>query len=135
MKPWAYLAILVAVLAAFGGTYAKGKSSGYDKRNLEVMQDIEEAREQERKDRDAHWRSVVDATEAQIVIEERIVEKIREVEIEVPTVVERIVEVKPECADLGDAYAGVLNNQVRAGNGIQIAAPTDPDDAGLQTPD
>jgi len=128
MKPWAYLAILLAALAAFGATYAKGHSSGYDKKEAEVQQEILDRVALAEEEAEARWSaSVVAATEA-IRIEERIVEQIREVEILVPTIVDRIVEVTPECADLGPAYAGLLNDQVRAGNGIQIAAPSDPPD-------
>ena len=125
MKVWAYLAIFVLLVTAAGAAAKSIHSAGYNKRDQEVQQDIIEAQLQAEKDAEARWSaSVVAATQA-IRVEERIIEQIREVEIEVPTVVERIVEVTPECADLGDAYAGLLNNQIRAGNGIQIATPAD----------
>ena len=135
MKIWAYLAIFVLVIGAAGAAAKSIHSAGYNKRDREVQQDIIDAQIQAAADAEARWSaSVVAATQA-IRVEERIVEKIREVEIEIPKVVERIVELTPECADLGPAYAGMLNNQVRAGNGIQIASPTDTADAGLQSPD
>jgi hypothetical protein len=135
MKIWAYLAIFVLVIGAAGAAAKSIHSAGYNKRDQEVQQDIIDAQIQAAADAEARWSaSVVAATQA-IRVEERIVEKIREVEIEIPKVVERIVELTPECADLGPAYAGMLNNQVRAGNGIQIASPTDAADAGLQSPD
>ena len=128
MKVWAYLAILVLVTGMAGAAAKSIHSSGYNKRDREVQQDIIDAQQLAADEAEARWSaSVVAATEA-IRVEERIVEKIREVEIIVPTIVDRIVTVTPECADLGPAYAGLLNDQVRAGNGIQIAAPTDPPD-------
>lgn len=135
MKPWAYAVIAMVLVGFLGGMYAKGHAAGYNKRDLEVNKEILAALEQQRDELQQHWMKVVLATEAQIVVEEKIVEKIREVEVEIPTVVERIVEVKPECADLGDAYVGLLNNQVRAGNGIQVAAAADPFDEGVRPTD
>ena len=124
MKTWAYLAIFALLITSAGVAAKSIHSSGYNKRDREVQQDIIEAQLQAEEDAEARWAaSVVAATEA-IRVEERIVEQIREVEILVPTIVDRIVEVTPECADLGDAYAGLLNDQVRAGNGIQVAPTT-----------
>jgi len=123
MKPWAYLAIFIALVAAVGAVYKTGHSSGYNKRDQQVQQEIIDAQQLAAEDAEARWSaSVVAATEA-IRIEERIVEQIREVEVLVPTIVDRIVEVTPECADLGPAYAGLLNDQVRAGNRIPSPAP------------
>ncbi len=124
MKVWAYLAITLAVIAAFGTTYAMAHSSGYNKRDQEVQQDIIAAQENARADEEAKWRDTVAAAEATIIIEERIVEKIRVVEKEIPTVVEKIVTLTPECADLGDDYARMLNDQIRAANGVQSAEVT-----------
>jgi len=128
MKIWAYWAIFVLVIGAAGTAAVSIHSSGYNKRDREVQQDIINAQIKAEEDAEAYWAaSVIAATQA-IRIEERIVERIREVEILVPTIVERIVEITPDCADLGPAYAGLLNNQIRAGNEIQIAAPaTDSD--------
>lgn len=123
MKPWAYLAIIVAIIAAFGATYAKGHSSGYDTRDQQVQQEIIEAQEQTRAIEEQRWRETVDAAKAEIVIEERIVEKIREVEIEIPGVVREIIVRDPSCADLGDPYARLLNDQIRASNGVQSPEP------------
>jgi len=101
MKIYAYLAIFFLVIAAAGTSASYIHKAGYNKR------------EEERK-----WKATVLAAKAEIIIEERIVEKIREVEKLVPQVVERIVEVTPECADLGDDFAGVLNDQIRAANSV-----------------
>jgi len=128
MKIYAYLAIFVLLVGAAGAAAKSIHSAGYNKRDREVQQDIIDAQQLAAAEAEARWSaSVVAATEA-IRVEEKIVEKIREVEVLVPTIVDRIVEVTPECADLGPAYAGLLNDQVRAGNGIQIASPADPPD-------
>ena len=129
MKIYVYIAFFVLLVTAAGAAAKSIHTAGYNKRDREVQQYIIEAQMRAEVEAEARWSaSVVAATEA-IRVEERIVEKIREVEILVPTVVERIVELTPECADLGPQYAGLLNDQVRASNGIQIAATTsEPDD-------
>lgn len=123
MNPWAYVALVVAVIAAFGGAYAKGHSAGYAKSQDEIQQSIIEAQTAARFEEAKRWKAALDAAEANVRVEEVIVEKIREVEVEIPTVVERIVEVRPECRDLGAEYAGLLNNQVRAANSVPDTEP------------
>ena len=129
MKVWAYVAIIISVLAAFGATYAKGHSSGYDKKEGEVQQSILDAQENARKTEEQKWSAAVAAAQANTRIEERIVEKIHIVEKEVPRVVKEIIEVNAECRDLGPAYSGLLNDQVRAANSLQSTeAPPGLDD-------
>ena len=123
MKPWAYVIIILAVLAAFGGTYAKGHSSGYDKKEAEVQAEILAAQEATRSEEAAKWAAAVRAAQDSVRVEEVIVETIREVEIEIPTVVERIVTERPQCRDLGAEYAGLLNDQVRAANSLPDPEP------------
>jgi len=118
MKIYAYLAIFFLVIAAAGTSASYIHKAGYNKRDREVQQDILEAQETARQEEERKWKATVLAAKAEIIIEERIVEKIREVEKLVPQVVERIVEVTPECADLGDDFAGVLNDQIRAANSV-----------------
>ncbi|MBW2561906.1 MAG: hypothetical protein JRE40_13770 [Deltaproteobacteria bacterium] len=125
MKIWAYLAIFILVIGAAGAAAKSIHSAGYNKRDQEVQQDIIDAQETARVDEEAKWRATVAAAEATIIIEERIVEKIRVVEKEIPRIVERIVELTPECADLGPDYAGLLNDQIRASNSVSSPeAPT-----------
>ena len=119
MKPWAYAAIVLAVLAAFGGTYAKGYSSGYAEKENEVQGEILEAVAKAEQDRDNQWAAAVAAAQENIRVEERVVTEIQYVEKEIPKVVKEIVTVRPECRDLGPDYAGLLSNQVRAANGLQ----------------
>jgi len=131
MKIYAYLAIIALLLTGAGVAAKSIHSAGYNKRDQEVQQDILDAQEAARISEEERWRaSVIAATEA-IAIEERIVEKIRVVEKEIPKVVERIVTVTPECADLGPDYARLLNDQVRAANRVQSSEAATPVDAGL----
>lgn len=135
MKVWAYLALAALLIGAAGAAARMMYSSGYNKRDQEVQQEIIDAQTQAAEDAEARWSaSVVAATKA-IKVEERIVEVIRVVEKEIPKVVERIVELTPECADLGAAYAGLLNDQIRAGNGVQAPAAVTDFNAELSTPD
>lgn len=134
MKIWAYVALAALILGAAGAAAKSLHSAGYNKRDQEVQQDIIEAQVRAAEEAEARWSAAVVAATEAIRVEQVIVERIREVEIEIPMVVERIVELTPECADLGPAYAGMLNNQVRAGNGVQIASPADTANGGLQSP-
>ena len=121
MKPWAYAIILLVLVGAIGAVYAKGHSAGYDKRDNEVQQEILEAQELARSEEEQKWAAVVRAAEENIRTEEVIVERIRVVEKEIPKVVREIIEIRPECRDLGDSYAGLLNDQIRAANRIPIS--------------
>lgn len=119
-----YAIAVAAILSLVGGIYYAGHSAGFDERDKSVQGEISNAVETEKARSAAEWQVLLDAAQAEIVVEERIVEKIREVEIEVPKVVERIVEVRPECRDLGPDYGGLLDQQVAAANGRE--SPADP---------
>ena len=131
MKPWAWLAIIVVLVAAFGATYAKGHSSGYDKRNVEIQNEILEAQERTRLEEEAKWAAAVKAAQENIRTEEIIVENIRVVEKEIPKIIEKIVTLTPECSDLGPDYARLLNDQIRAANSLQSPEPTPSVDDGV----
>lgn len=124
MKIYIYLALAILIISSAAYAAKSIHNAGYAKRDREVQQDIIEAQELARSEEEAKWAATVAAAEGQIVIEERIVETIREIEIEIPVVVERIVEVTPECADLGVDYARLLNDQVRAANRTQSPETT-----------
>ena len=107
-----------------------GYDAGYAAAVVEVEHQYQAAKDAAIKKRDEHWKAIVEQAEGQIVIEERIVEVIREVEVEIPRVVERIVEVAPECADLGDEFAGLLTQQALAvpgAGGTDTGVPAEPD--------
>lgn len=124
MKKWGYIGAAIAILALILTLYNKVYSAGYTARDATVAQEIEDAVQIEREAQEKAWQKVVEEAEAQIVVEEKIVEVIREVEIEIPKVVDRIVVERPECRDLGDEYGRLLDQQVAAANGRE--APADP---------
>jgi len=126
MKVYAYVIIVLALIAAIGGTYAAGHSSGYDKRDSELRDDAIKAQNKAVDDRMAEWVETQVQAEPVIVIEEKIVEVIREIEKEIPVVVTELVTLRPDCADLGSGIAGLLNAQIRASNNREDEAPDPP---------
>jgi len=119
VKIWAYV-ILVTLITGALGTAAKFiHDAGYDKRDTEIRDDAVVAQNKAIEKGIADWVETQDQAEATIIEKEVIVEKIRVVEKEIPKIVERIVTLTPECADLGDDFAGLLNKQIRASNGSQ----------------
>ena len=124
MKPWAYAAIVIALIAAIGAVYAKGHSAGYNKRDREVQAQIIKVQEQTRFEEELRWASAVTAALDQVKTEVKIVEKINVVEKQVPKIVERVRIERPECTDyFGNSYAGLLNDQVRAANSLPNTEP------------
>ena len=80
MKIYVYLALAVLLITSAGVAAKSIHTAGYNKRDNEVQQEILEAQEKARSEEEQKWRDTVAAAEGQIVIEERIVEKIRVVE-------------------------------------------------------
>lgn len=127
-KVWAYVA-LAGVLVAFS-TWAYGAiyDAGFNTAIIQAQEAailrqnaaIAEAR--------ADWAASQEIGATQILIEEKIVEVTRDVIKEVPVVVERIVEITPECADLGPDFLRVFNDAIRAGSGPGPDAPSNPPD-------
>lgn len=123
IKPMVYLGIVVAVLGCAKWAHGTIYQSGYDSariefQNLAIEQQntaIENARRQ--------WEADQEAAEVQIVVEEKIVEKVKVVREEIPKVVERIVTVTPECSDLGFDFVGVFNAAIVAANGGEAGSP------------
>ncbi len=126
MKIYAYLAIFFIVIGALGTSANFIHNAGYDKRDSEIRDEAIKAQNEAIEKRMDEWLTTQEAAEATIIIEERIVEVIREIEKEIPTVVEKLVFVRPECNDLGPDIVGVLNAQIRASNNREnsIADPT-----------
>lgn len=113
LKAFAYAAILSMVLGAAWKLQDSIWTSGYNQAQLEFQDEsvrianaaVEKAREQ--------WGASAKAAEAQILVEEKIVEEIRVIEKEIPVVVETVV---PECRTLGPAVLGVYNKAINAAN-------------------
>lgn len=111
----------LATLLILAWVYRAGHSAGFDKRDSTVEDEIRSELEAREEKFEQDWLDYVAALEPEIIVEEKIVERIREVEIKVPQVIERII---PECRDLGPDYGGLLDEHVAAANGRE--APADP---------
>lgn len=116
MKVWAYVAIVVALIGAIGGVYAAGHSSGYDKRDTEVKDQIIEAQEAARLVEERKWAAAVAASQENIKVETQIVETIREIEKEIPITVKEIQWRTPDCPVVHPDFVGLLNKQISAAN-------------------
>ena len=119
MKIWAYIILATILIGGVGAGWNAAHSSGYNKRDAEIRADAIWAQNEAIEKGIAAWVKTIGQAEAVIIIEEVIVEKIREVEKRIPYAVEKIVEIAPDCADLGDDYARVLNDQINASNSRQ----------------
>lgn len=106
------IAGMLFVYWAHGKVYDSGYADATAEQQKLAIEQQNEAIAQAR----IEWEITAEAGEREIVIEERIVEKIRVVEREIPKIVERIVEVTPECADLGPDFLSVFNAAISASN-------------------
>ena len=111
MKIWAYV-ILASLLIGAVTVYSKSRyNTGYTaavaEQQISIIKDIENAVAEA----EIKWEITRGEAETLIVIEERIVEKIKFVDREVPRVVETI---KYECRDLGIDYLRVFNAAISA---------------------
>lgn len=131
MKIGLYIALVVVVLGGLKWAHSAIYDSGYNAAVVEQAAAIQVAKDDAVKKARIEWEATAEIADENIVIEERIVEVVRTVEKEIPKIVERIVTVTPECNDLGDDFAGLLNAQTRAGanrsNGsADVTAEPDP---------
>lgn len=116
MKIWAYVALATILIAAIGAGSKFLYDAGYTERDNEIKDELIEQQNAAIQKGIEDWIETQEAAEAEIIVEEKIVEKIRVVEKEVPKVVEKIVEVKPECRDLGSDVQRVFNDAIDAAN-------------------
>lgn len=105
----------IAGVAVLGWVVKQVYDAGYNAAVLESQENIIEAQEQAVEAARREWQASIDAERRQIETEEKIVERIRYVEREVPVVVDRIVTEQPECADLGPDFLRVFNHSIKAG--------------------
>lgn len=115
------IALLVAAKGAHTAIYNAGWNAAIVTQDLLIEQEKQAAVAKAFR----QWENMNTIAEDNIVIEERIVEKVRTIEKKIPIVVERIVEVTPECRDLGDDFAGLLNAQVNSRPGPGLRSPSD----------
>ena len=120
MKIYAYLAIAVLALGGLKWAHSTTYTAGWNAHQIEVDKVIATATQDALTAARKEWELTRGIAAVEIVIEERIVERIRIVEKEIPIIVEKIVEFRPECRDLGADFARLLNAQVdsRAGGTI-----------------
>lgn len=124
MKIWAYI-ILAGLLIGFA-TWAHGKvyDQGYDAALVEQFEVQQEAIADALRDARIQWELSAEVATDNIIIEEKIVERIKIVEREVPKIVERVVAA--ECRDLGPDIQRVFNDAITAANAGQGSNAADP---------
>lgn len=130
MKIYAYVALAVVLLGGLKYAHSTTYSAGWNAAIVEQEAAIQDAQNEAVAKARQEWENTASIATDNIVIEERIVEVERIIEKKIPTIVERIVTVTPECNDLGPDFAGLLNEQVRAGSDRPNSgadAPPEPD--------
>lgn len=122
IKALVYAGIFSLVMATAWTVYNKIWTSGYNTAQVELQSESIKAANAAVKKAKAEWEASAAAAEAQILVEEKIVEKIRVIEKEIPAVVESIA---PECRDLGPEFLGMFNGFIdAAGNQRDDTEPT-----------
>jgi len=119
------LAIITILLGAAWKAYAVIDQAGYDRAQVEYGQAIDEIRAQAAQDVEDNWRVAQAIAGTETDIEIQIVEKIRIVEREIPTYIDRIVQVKPGCRDLPE-LGSLFSIQAEASNNRSAGTATDP---------
>lgn len=130
MKIWAYVILAgVLIAGATAGTKAV-YNAGFNAATVQQDQAIRIAERKAVAKARQEWENTTSVAAAEIIIEEKIVERVRVVEREIPKIIEKIVTVRPECSDLGLDFAGLLNSQVNSrssGPNGGAASATEPD--------
>ncbi len=115
MKAVVYLLIISAIIGAgykaFAFTYGKGVADT----ELAYAEELDDIREKAAKDAVDDYKLSQEIAGEETDIEIQIVETIREIEVEVETIIEKIVEVKPECSDLPE-LGELFSQQAEAAN-------------------
>ena len=119
------LGIIVVLFGAGKWTHAKIDQEGYERAELHFQEGLAGIKDRAAKDAVDDWRAAQviagDATDVEI----RIVETIRIVEREIPKYIDRIIEIKPDCADLPEL--GILfSAQAEASNSRSGSIAADP---------
>ena len=115
--------ILTAVITAGWKTYAAVDQAGYARAELHFREGLDAIKEQAALDALDDYRAAQAIAGTEIDDEIQIEEKIRIVEREVPKIIEKIVEVKPECSDLPEL--GVLFSAQAEASNSRTADPAD----------
>lgn len=123
------LGIILAISTLFIGAgwkaLASAEQAGYDRAGIEFAEALDVVRVNAAQDVADNWRAAQVIAGAETDIEIQIVETIRIVEREIPTYIDRIVEVKPECADLPE-LGSLFSIQAEASNNRSSGIAADP---------
>lgn len=111
-KFWAIMVTIVAVMAFAKWAHGAIYDAGYDAANVEWQREVIKLTEEIRAEEKAVWKISSEAAVDNIIIEEKIVERIKIVERDVPRIVKEFVT--PQCRDLGPDIQRVFNNAIRA---------------------
>lgn len=109
------LGIIVVLSASAWKAHAIIDQAGYDRAELEFREGLDVIKDKAAQDAVDDWRAAQAIAGASTDAEIEIVETIRIIEREVPKYIERIVEVKPECADLPE-LGSLFSAQAKASN-------------------
>jgi hypothetical protein len=112
MKIWAYLALAVVILGFAKWAHGAVYEQGWNAANVASFEVQQEAIADAVKEARIQWDLSVVAATDNIIIEERIVERVEFVEREVIKIVDRVVPA--ECLDLGPDIQRVFNDAIRA---------------------
>lgn len=118
-------AILSLVIGAGWRASAAIYDAGYEKAELVQAEALDALKDEIARKAVEDWRAAQDVAGGEIDTEIRIVEKIRIVEREIPKIIEKIVEVKPDCADLPE-LGRLFTEQAEAANSRQADPAEDP---------
>lgn len=128
LKVWAYVVLAGILITGLTVAIRSIYNAGYDKAIIEAQEAGIRAQNEAIDAARADWIASQEDGAIQIVIEERIVEVTRDVIKEIPVVVERIVEVTPECSDLGPDFLRLFNEAIDTSPDPDPAATRDSPD-------
>lgn len=126
MKVYAYVALAAIAVGGLTWAYNKTYAAGWNAAVVEQQNKINKAADEARRLEREKWANAVAAAQSQIRVEERIVEKTRDVEKRIPIVMETISVEKPDCVDLGADVVSVFNAQVDSGADTGTVRPRPP---------
>lgn len=125
MKIWAYIALLTILVGTAYKSLAFSYSKGVADTELAYTGALQELKDESAIQAVKDYREAQEIAGATIDKEILIVTEIREIEREVQVIVERIVEIKPECAVLPE-LGRLFSSQAAAANGASIRVTEDP---------
>lgn len=120
---WLRVVAVISILGFCYWCYKQGERVGYTEAIVSQQEHVLEQQNRAVDRARKEWELTQSSTTAEVIVEEKIVEKIRVIEKMVPEVIEKIVEVTPDCADLGPDFQRVFNQAITAGDSGEIGSP------------